>query len=182
MPETVHSYNRQGIDALNGPISLDLLIKNVSAPLRLAINQRVTPLGLTAIQWHPLVMSRYHDASIPAEVARLMNIGTVGMPYTLGCLKIKGFPLHQRCDQDRRLVVLGLPPKNREVFCKTLRCKTLRKIVRSLNKHLDEFSVAEIDILRSLSHQVTEQWPQGNQRQDRTRLIFSTNYRLEGTH
>ena len=151
MPETAQPYYRQGTDVLNAATNLGLLIKNVSASLHLAINQRVAPLGLTAMQWRPLIMLRYHNARTPAEIARLMNIDTGAMTRTLDRLEAKGFLLRQRCDEDRRLVLLELTPEGHEVSG-----KILPEIAQSMNEHLDGFSAAEIDTLFSMLHRVID--------------------------
>src|SRR3546814_1824468 len=50
--------------------NIGLLIKQVQSSLNRMIDQHVSPLGLTAMQWRPLVMIRYLDINTPAELSR----------------------------------------------------------------------------------------------------------------
>src|SRR3546814_75815 len=59
--------------------NIGLLIKQVQSSLNRMIDQHVSPLGLTAMQWRPLVMIRYLDINTPAELSRGAHVDTGAM-------------------------------------------------------------------------------------------------------
>src|SRR3546814_12319024 len=72
------------------------------------IDQHVSPLGLTAMQWRPLVMIRYLDINTPAELSRGAHVDTGAMTRTLDRLEAKNLITRQRCTDDRRVVRIAL--------------------------------------------------------------------------
>ena len=119
--------------------NIGYLIKNAYASIVRVADIGVMPLGLTAVQWRPLVILRHGGVNTPAELARQVNIDTGAMTRTLDRLEAKGFLTRHRCLDDRRVVRLELTTSGHQVVD-----DILPVIARSLNAHLDGFSKDEI--------------------------------------
>ena len=149
-PATAQAYGKQGFYSAN-PASLKqgnnvgLLIKLVQSSLNRMIDQNVSPLGLTAMQWRPLVMIRYRDINTPAELSRETHVDTGAMTRTLDRLEAKHFLTRQRCPDDRRVVRLELTSTGQEAAA-----QILPAVAKTLNTHLQGFSKTEVQTLMSL--------------------------------
>jgi len=121
------------------------LIKNVYISLSRMIDQGVAPLGLTAMQWRPLVILRYTDVDTSAELSRKGNVDTGAMTRTLDRLEAKGFITRHRSEKDRRIVKLTLTSSGRQAAD-----ATLPVVAQSLNSHLKDFSAHELKTLLNL--------------------------------
>jgi len=121
------------------------LLKRVSASLNRLIDQRIAPLGLTAMQWKPLVMICHRNVNTPAELSRTISIDSGAMTRTLDRLESKGFLTRRRCDDDRRVVKLELTDTGRDTVA-----HILPVVADSLNQHLKGFSHDEIEQLMGL--------------------------------
>src|SRR3546814_20841225 len=95
--------------------NIGLLNKEVQSSLNRMIDQHVSPLGLTAMQWRPLVMIRYLDINTPAELSRGAHVDTGAMTRTLDRLEAKNFITRQRCPDDRRVVRIALTEAGTQV-------------------------------------------------------------------
>ncbi|NYT63950.1 MarR family transcriptional regulator [Alcaligenaceae bacterium] len=122
--------------------NIGILLKRVQSSLNRMIDQHVTPLGLTAMQWRPMVMIRYRDINTPAELARHAHVDTGAMTRTLDRLEAKKFLTRQRCLDDRRVVRLKLTQAGEEVAA-----QILPAVATTLNTHLQGFSQSEIETL-----------------------------------
>lgn len=115
------------------------LIKLVSNSLNRMLDQEMSPLGLTAMQWRPLAMVFLGRADTPAELARLNDMDTGAMTRALDRLEAKGLLRRTRSQTDRRVVKIELTElgeaKAREIP---------PNIARSLNHHLRGFSADEV--------------------------------------
>jgi len=116
-----------------------LLKMAMSSVVRMA-DQAVAPLGLTAMQWRPLVMLRHTSVNTPAELARHVNVDTGAMTRTLDRLEAKHFLKRQRSTEDRRVVKLELTPTGYEVTN-----GILPAVAETLNHHFEGFTKAEIE-------------------------------------
>lgn len=125
--------------------NVGILIKRVQASLNRMIEQHVSPLGLTAMQWRPLVMIYHLGINTPAELARHGHVDTGAMTRTLDRLEAKGFIARQRCPDDRRVVRIELTATGVQVAE-----QILPAIALSLNTHLQGFSNTEIQGLIKL--------------------------------
>src|SRR3546814_13421494 len=72
------------------------------------IEQHVSPLGLTAMQWRPLVMIYHLGITTPAELARHGHVDTGAMTRTLYRLATTGFITSHCCPDARRVVRIDL--------------------------------------------------------------------------
>ncbi|MGB3290325.1 MAG: MarR family transcriptional regulator [Burkholderiaceae bacterium] len=125
--------------------NIGLLIKQVQSSMNRMIDQHVSPLGLTAMQWRPLVMIRYMNINTPAELARGAHVDTGAMTRTLDRLEAKGFVTRHRCPEDRRVVRIALSETGIAVAE-----QIMPAIAAALNTHLQGFSKAEIETLIGL--------------------------------
>ena len=105
------------------------------------LNEQSAPLGLTAIQWRPLVLIHYAGLETAGELARRENTDTGAMTRTLDRLESKGLLYRERCPVDRRVIKLKLSPAGKKV------CEAILPLVAdSLNSHLADFSSEEIQL------------------------------------
>jgi DNA-binding MarR family transcriptional regulator len=125
--------------------NVGMLIKQVQSSLTRMMDDRVSPLGLTAMQWRPMVMIRYLDINTPAELARQTHVDTGAMTRTLDRLEAKQFITRHRCPDDRRVVRIALTEAGNDVVE-----RILPAVAATLNAHLQDFSKAEVDTLLGL--------------------------------
>jgi DNA-binding MarR family transcriptional regulator len=125
--------------------NVGMLIKQVQSSLTRMMDDSVSPLGLTAMQWRPMVMIRYLDINTPAELARHTHVDTGAMTRTLDRLEAKQFITRHRCPDDRRVVRITLTEAGNEVVE-----RILPAVAGTLNAHLKDFSKAEVDTLLGL--------------------------------
>lgn len=125
------------------------LLKRTTASLTRMIDQGVVPLGLTAMQWKPLVMICHGNLNTPAELSRKTMIDTGAMTRTLDRLESKGFLTRHRCEEDRRVVKLELTDSGRHVADGILPI-----VADSVNAHLDGFSHEEVLLLLDFLHRM----------------------------
>ncbi|NYT59633.1 MarR family transcriptional regulator [Alcaligenaceae bacterium] len=124
--------------------NIGILIKLVQGSLNRMIDQRVSPLGLTAMQWRPLVIIHHLGVNTPAELSRHSHVDTGAMTRTLDRLEAKSFITRQRSPDDRRVVIIELTESGLQVARQILPI-----IAASLNDHLHGFSKTEIQNLIS---------------------------------
>lgn len=125
--------------------NIGYILKTVYASINRMIDQGVAPLGLTAMQWKPMVLISSRDIDTPAELARAINVDTGAMTRTLDRLEAKGFLTRHRSHTDRRVVKLALTASGRDVVA-----GILPAVAHTLNTHLRDFSRLEVDTLISL--------------------------------
>lgn len=118
------------------------LIRHTYVSLSRMIDQGVTPLDLTAMQWRPLVLIHYNNTNTSAELARITDVDTGAMTRTLDRLEAKGFLTRCRSKEDRRVIKLALTDKGQQAAE-----ATLPAVAQTLNQHLDGFSTQEINQL-----------------------------------
>ena len=135
-------YYQPTPESLGADTNVGHLLKLAMSSVTRMADQAVAPLGLTAMQWRPLVILRYRETNTPAELARLVTVDTGAMTRTLDRLEAKGFLTRQRCLEDRRVVLLALTPSGHDVAA-----KILPAVAATLNSHLKGFSTSEVDQL-----------------------------------
>jgi len=136
-------YHAANITA--GEDNCGFLIKLVHQSLNRMLDQAISPLELTAMQWRPLALVAHRQANTPVELARIIGVDTGAMTRTLDRLEAKGLLRRTRSLQDRRVVKLeatgaGLD-KAREIPA---------LIAKVLNLHLRDFTASEVTQLRHL--------------------------------
>lgn len=145
-PSTYYQANPESLRKKN---NLGLLLKRSYFSLNKMIDDNVAPLGLTCMQWKPLVMIYHQHTNTPAELARKAMVDTGAMTRTLDRLETKGFLTRKRCKADRRVVNLELTASGREVID-----DILPAVTKAFNAHLAGFSKDEIETLCALLDRV----------------------------
>lgn len=135
-------YYQPTPESLGTDTNVAHLLKLAMSSITRMADQAVAPLGLTAMQWRPLVILRYREINTPAELARLVTVDTGAMTRTLDRLEAKGFLTRQRCLEDRRVVLLALTASGHDVAA-----KILPAVAATLNSHLEGFSKSEVNQL-----------------------------------
>lgn len=136
------SFYQPDASSLSQDNNVGQLLKRVSMSLTRMIDQAVSPLGLTAMQWKPLVLICHHNIDTPAELSRRIFVDSGAMTRTLDRLETKGFLTRHRCEQDRRVVKLELTDSGRQVVK-----QILPAVADSLNAHLTGFNPNETEQL-----------------------------------
>jgi len=109
------------------------------------LDQEISPLELTAMQWRPLALVAHSQADTPAELARIIGVDTGAMTRTLDRLEAKGLLRRARSVTDRRVVKLEATETG---LAKAREIPAL--IAKALNLHLCDFSTDEVTLLRQL--------------------------------
>jgi len=138
-------YYQANPSALRRDNNVGLLIKQVHSLLHRVIDHKAAPLGLTAIQWRPLMLIRHQGIDTPAGLARAMQADAGAITRTLDRLESKGFLRREPYPEDRRVVKIVLTDEGRAVAS-----QILPAIADTLNLHLEGFSDDEIRILFDL--------------------------------
>lgn len=140
-----HYKNRP--EELESPLSnLGYLIKVLHEIMSQQVEEQMQEFGLTAAQWHPLIIIDLQQADTPAQVARLINVDTGATTRILDRLEQKGFITRSRSTQDRRVVHLHLTEKGAKVT------KKLMPVVEQiLNQALQGFTQEEFELYKKLT-------------------------------
>ncbi len=139
------SFYKGTSESLAPEVNLGHLIKQLQSSLNRMIDQEMTPLGVTAMQWRPLALIRYRNINTPAELSRNTYIDTGAMTRTLDRLEAKKLLTRHRCPEDRRVVRVELTEAGNAVAE-----RILPVVATALNTHLTGFSAEEIKTLISL--------------------------------
>jgi DNA-binding MarR family transcriptional regulator len=150
------NFYRADISSLASETNIGRLVKEVYSSMNRTMARNVAPLGLTAMQWLPLVAMRFKNLNTPAELARHTGVDTGAMTRTLDRLEAKGFLTRQRCENDRRVVKLELTETGRIAVD-----GILPAVADTLNQHLSGFNQAEFNTLFSLLRRMADNGQQG---------------------
>jgi DNA-binding MarR family transcriptional regulator len=124
--------------------SIGYLCKRVRSMLRAAVEREIADDDVTFDQWGVLLMIMKERGDTAAMLARGMECDTGSMTRMLDRLEAKGLISRTRSTDDRRRVQLDLTDNG-----KRLAERLLAAIVKVLNRHLDGFSVDELDQFKS---------------------------------
>lgn len=134
-------------EELENPLrNLGYLIKVLHEVMSQQVEEQMKEFGLTAAQWHPLVMIDLQQADTPAQVARLINVDTGATTRILDRLEQKGFITRARSTQDRRVVHLHLTAKGASVTK-----KLMPAVEQILNQALTGFTQEEFELYKKLT-------------------------------
>ncbi len=139
-------YYRGTAESLDPEVSIGSVVKQLQASLTRMMDQRMAPMGLTATQWRPLALIRYHKVNTPAELSRRADIDTGAMTRALDRLEAKKFITRQRCADDRRSVRIELTEAGNAVAE-----QILPAIAAVLNTHLRGFTKDEVELFISMA-------------------------------
>lgn len=102
-------------DQYDAGASIGYALRNLALMMRGEIEARMARHGLTAAQWHPLLLLKLGKVSTALELARECGIDAGATSRMVDRLVAKGFVERVRSDSDRRVVHLGLSPAGMEV-------------------------------------------------------------------
>jgi DNA-binding MarR family transcriptional regulator len=125
--------------------SVGSLIKYAMHAFHRTIDEKVADLGLTSMQWGPLVLLAHGKATTAAELSRCNGVDTSTMTRMLDRLESKGLVTRKRSNTDRRVFDIALTEEGRR-----LAEKIPHLIAEGLNQHLKGFSQEEFETLKSL--------------------------------
>lgn len=120
--------------------SIGYLVKRVRSTLSLAVEREIADHDVTYDQWGVLLMIMNERGDTAAMLARGMDCDTGSMTRMLDRLEAKDLIVRTRSTDDRRRVQLELTRSG-----KKLAARLIAAIVKVLNRHLDGFSVDELE-------------------------------------
>jgi DNA-binding MarR family transcriptional regulator len=121
------------------------LVKQVYTSIVRNIDGRMQPLGLTAMQWEPLMRIHFARADTVAALARESQVNCGSMTRMLDRLEAKELLRRRRSQTDRRVVHVELTLKGRKVVG-----AILPRVLATLDEHLEGFTPADISRLTTL--------------------------------
>ena len=124
--------------------SIGYLLKRVRAMLSAAVEREIADHDVTYEQWGVLLMILKDRGDTAAMLARGMECDTGSMTRMLDRLEAKDLISRTRSTDDRRRLQLELTPSG-----KRMAERLVAAIVKVLNRHLDGFSVAELELFKS---------------------------------
>lgn len=125
--------------------SIGYLIKMTHQSMMRAIDAEVAPMGLTAMQWTPLLRMAAGQADTAAELARIVGMDTGAMTRMLDRLEQKGLIRRARSAEDRRVIKLEL---TEEGLHKARQIPPL--LAKVSNAHLADFDDADRETIKGL--------------------------------
>ncbi len=123
--------------------SIGYLVKRVRSMLSMAVEREIAEHDVTYEQWGVLLMILTHRGDTAAVLARGLECDTGSMTRMLDRLEAKDLIVRTRSTDDRRRVQLELTASG-----KRLAERLVAAIVKVLNKHLDGFSVDELELFK----------------------------------
>lgn len=124
--------------------SIGYLLKRVRAMLGAAVEREIADHDVTYEQWGVLLMMLKNRGDTAAMLARCMECDTGSMTRMLDRLEAKDLISRTRSTDDRRCVQLELTPGG-----KRMAERLVAAIVKVLNRHLEGFSVDELELFKS---------------------------------
>ena len=124
--------------------SVGYLLKRVRSVLSAAVEREIADHDVTYEQWGVLLMILKKRGDTAAVLARHMESDTGSMTRMLDRLEAKGLISRTRSTDDRRRVELELTPAG-----KRMAERLVAAIVKVLNRHLEGFSVEELELFKS---------------------------------
>jgi DNA-binding MarR family transcriptional regulator len=127
------------------------LIKRAFTSMLRGIDDKMQPLGLTAMQWEPLALIYYENVDTVAALARESQVNCGSMTRMLDRLQRKGLLRRRRSAADRRVVHLELTAQGRQV------ARSIKPLaLDAIDQHLSDFKPSEVSVLtRLLERMVT---------------------------
>ena len=129
--------------------SIGYLVKRVRSMLSAAVEREIAGHDVTYEQWGVLLMILKRGVDTAADLARGMDCDTGSMTRMLDRLEAKELIVRTRSTDDRRRVQLELTPGG-----KRLAERVVASIVKVLNRHLEGFSVEELEQFKGFLRRV----------------------------
>ena len=132
-------------------LGVGYLMSRARASLLTALDARLAPFGLTAVQFAVLKHVANGEADTAAELCRVLHYDGGSMTRVLDRLEERGLLRRERCREDRRVVYLRVAQNGRALLP---RLKAAAAVVTEA--HLAGFSVAERESLRDYLKRMIE--------------------------
>lgn len=99
--------------------SVGFLMRHILTAVAHAVEQELTPYGLTHAQWAPMFVlgCRAQGPVTVAELARKCHLDAGAMTRLLDRLEAKGLCKRVRSQEDRRVVHIELTPEGQAIAC-----------------------------------------------------------------
>ncbi len=123
--------------------SIGHLLKRVRSMLSTAVEREIADSDVTYDQWGVLLAIQTGRGDTAAGLARVMDCDTGSMTRMLDRLEAKDLIVRTRSTDDRRRVQLELTPNG-----KRLAERLVAAIVKVLNRHLQGFSIDELELFK----------------------------------
>ncbi len=126
--------------------SVGYLIKRVRSMLSMAVEREIADTAdgdVTYEQWSVLLAILTHRGDTAAVLSRGLECDTGSMTRMLDRLEAKELIVRTRSTDDRRRVQLELTPAGKKKAE-----RLVKAIVKVLNRHLDGFSVSELELFK----------------------------------
>jgi DNA-binding MarR family transcriptional regulator len=130
--------------------SLGYLIRKAQTSIQRTIDDKMSELDLTALQWAPLLFISLDKSSTAAELSRCLNVETSTVTRMLDRLEGKGLLIRKRSKDDRRVIFIELTEEGSRLVA-----KVPYLIAESLNHHLRGFTQQEVDAFKSMLRRFT---------------------------
>lgn len=121
------------------------LVKQVFASVIQSIDSQMQPLGLTAMQWEPLVLIHVGRVDTVAALARESQVNCGSMTRMLDRLEAKKLLRRKRSATDRRVVHLELTAAGRK-----LARDIMPLVLSALDEHLKGFKPVDVVLLTQM--------------------------------
>ena len=136
-------------DTISSKDNMGYLLRRAWSVLANAIDQELTPYGLTYPQFVILIRLHEGECSTAAELAREVCTDTGAMTRMLDRLECKDIIRRVRSVQDRRVVNLEITEFGGEMVDKVIVIA-----VNVLNRYFGDFTAAEMDVMYRLLKRV----------------------------
>jgi DNA-binding MarR family transcriptional regulator len=124
--------------------SIGYLVKRVRSMLSAAVEREIADHDVTYEQWGVLLAIVKGHGDTAATLARVLDCDTGSMTRMLDRLEAKELIIRTRSTDDRRRVQIELTAGGRR-----LAERLVAAIVEVLNRHLDGFSVDELEVFKN---------------------------------
>jgi DNA-binding MarR family transcriptional regulator len=131
--------------------SVGYLIKRVRMAMTSAIDRELVSFDISHDQFGILLMIASGMGSTAAELSREMACDTSSMTRMIDRLEAKGLVTRTRSEDDRRIVFIVITDTGR-----VLADQLPDLIVRVMNVHLQDFSLDEVELLKSFLRRMLE--------------------------
>jgi len=141
-----NTVKAEPVTALQSPedgLSVGYLMGRARASLLSGLDRELEHFGISGMQFAVLKHLSEGSARTAAELCRFMQYDTGAMTRILDRLEAKGLVRRERSREDRRAVVLRLPPSGR-----TQLPRLAAAAGRVLEDHLAGFSTTEVEALK----------------------------------
>lgn len=130
--------------------SVGYLIRKAQAAIQRTIDDKMSDLDLTAMQWAPLLFISLGKSPTAVELSRCLGVETSTVTRMLDRLEGKGLLVRKRSADDRRVIFIELTEEGARLVA-----KVPYLIAEGLNHHLRGFTQEEVDTFKCMLRRFT---------------------------